>query len=111
MAPSLTDRIAAAGKALLARGRAPEQPLSPRLRAVADLVPSGASVVDVGTDHAWLVVHLLHERRVPGAIAADVNAAPLDGARARIDAHRLGKHVDVRQGDGLAVVSRVRPPN
>ncbi len=61
-------------------------------------------MVDVGTDHAWLVVHLVHTRRVPRAIASDANAAPLDGARGRIAAHRLDKHVDVRRGDGLATV-------
>jgi tRNA (adenine22-N1)-methyltransferase len=101
---ALTDRIAAASKALLGRGRAPEQPLSPRLRAVADRVPEGATLLDVGTDHAWLVVHLLHERRVPRAIAADRKAAPLAGAAARLDAHRLGKVSETRLGDGLSVV-------
>jgi tRNA (adenine22-N1)-methyltransferase len=102
---SLVDRISAASKALLGRGKAPEQRLSPRLRAVADRVPEGAPVVDVGTDHAWLLVHLLHERRVPRAIAADINAPPLAGAAARLRAHRLDAVSETRRGDGLAVVS------
>lgn len=101
---SLGDRIVAASKALLGRGRAPGQPLSPRLRAVADRVPSGASLLDVGTDHAWLVVHLLHERRVPTAVAADQKEAPLAGARARLAEHRLEKVAETRLGDGLSVV-------
>lgn len=101
---ALTDRIAAASRAFLGRGRAPGQALSPRLRAVADRVPSGAPMLDVGTDHAWLVVHLLHERRVPRAIAADLRDAPLAGARARLAEHRLEKVSETRLGDGLAVV-------
>lgn len=102
---SLVDRISAASRSLLGRGKAPEQPLSARLRAVADRVPAGAPLVDVGTDHAWLPVHLLHERRVPRVIAADINAPPLAGASERIRAHRLEAACETRQGDGLAVVS------
>lgn len=104
MSPSLTDRLAAATQGLLGRGRAPDQPLSPRLQAVFEMVPSGAVVLDVGTDHGWLPVHLVHHRRAARAIAADVNAPPLDGARARIEAHRLGKRIETRKGDGLSVV-------
>lgn len=102
---SLVDRISAASKALLGRGKPLDQPLPARLRAVADRVPAGAPLVDVGTDHAWLLVHLLHERRIPWAVAADINAPPLAGAAARLRAHRLDGVSETRQGDGLAVVA------
>ncbi|MEC7949200.1 MAG: class I SAM-dependent methyltransferase [Myxococcota bacterium] len=101
---SFGARIAAASRALLRRGKAPGQPLSARLRAVADRVPVGARVLDVGTDHAWLVVHLLHERRTPFAIAADSKQAPLAGAADRLHAHRLQGVSETRLGNGLSVV-------
>ena len=51
--------------------------LSPRLRTAADLVPTGARLVDVGTDHAYLPAALLLEGKIPFAIAADLRQGPL----------------------------------
>ena len=101
---SLTERIVAAGRALTRPGRPPEQPLSLRLTAVAKLVPADSVVVDVGTDHAWLPIHLVHERTATRAIAADLREAPLSGARERVALHRLESRIELRQGDGLTVV-------
>ena len=39
--------------------------LSPRLRLAADLVPQGARLADVGTDHAYLPACLLLEGKIP----------------------------------------------
>ena len=55
--------------------------LTPRLRAIADQVPQGARLVDVGTDHGYLPVWLLLNRRIGRAIASDLRAGPLDRAR------------------------------
>lgn len=102
---SLTERIVEAGRALTRRGRAPEQPLSARLTAVGALVPAGATVADIGTDHGWLPIHLVHTRAVVRAIAADRRTGPLDGARARVAHHRLTDRIDLRLGDGLSVLA------
>lgn len=101
---SITERIVAAGRALTRPGRTPEQPLSPRLQAVAELVPQGARVADIGTDHAWLPIHLVHTRGARRAIAADLRQQPLDGARARIAAHKLTDRIETRLGSGLTVL-------
>lgn len=101
---SITERIVAAGRALTRPGRPPEQPLSPRLQAVADLVPQGARVADIGTDHGWLPIHLVHTRGARSAIAADLRQQPLDGARARIAAHKLTDRIETRLGSGLTVL-------
>lgn len=55
--------------------------LSPRLRLAADLVPEGARLADVGTDHAYLPACLLMEGKIPSAIAADLREGPLSRAR------------------------------
>ena len=55
--------------------------LPPRLAAVAALVPPGARLVDVGTDHGYLPLLLLEEGRVLSAIATDIAPGPLGRAR------------------------------
>lgn len=51
--------------------------LSPRLAAIAALVPQGARLADVGTDHAYLPVRLLLDGGIASAVATDVNEGPL----------------------------------
>ena len=51
--------------------------LTPRLRTAADLVPAGARLADIGTDHAYLPAALLLEGKIPYAIAADLRHGPL----------------------------------
>ena len=46
--------------------RRPE--LSPRLRMVGELVPAGARLADVGTDHAYLPAVLILEEKIPRAV-------------------------------------------
>ena len=78
--------------------------LTPRLRLLADWVPPGAHLADVGTDHAYLPVWLRLHGSVVSAIACDLREGPL--ARARETGRTYGADgVDYRLGDGLAVVS------
>lgn len=78
--------------------------LTPRLRLLADWVPPGARIADVGTDHAYLPVWLRLHGRVAFAIACDLREGPL--ARARETGRIWGAEgVDYRLGNGLAVVS------
>ena len=43
--------------------------LTPRLACIAELVPRGARLADVGTDHAYLPAWLLQSGRIDRAIA------------------------------------------
>lgn len=67
-----------------------ELTLTPRLQAVADLVPPGARLADVGTDHGYLPVRLLLDGKIQSAIASDLRAGPL--SRAAETAQRYGIH-------------------
>lgn len=78
--------------------------LTPRLQLLADWVPPGARLADVGTDHAYLPVWLRLHGRVVSAIACDLREGPL--ARARETGRTWGADgIDYRLGNGLAVVS------
>ena len=48
-----------------------------RLRAIAEQVPKGARLADVGTDHAYLPVWLLRNQCISFAIASDLREGPL----------------------------------
>jgi tRNA (adenine22-N1)-methyltransferase len=78
--------------------------MSTRLETIADLVPEGARVADIGTDHARLLPLLLLRRRATFAIGIDRDEGPLLAARrtlARIDPLLLPR-IELRHGDGLA---------
>ena len=55
--------------------------LSQRLQAIADFVPLGSRVADVGTDHGFLPCYLAQTGQAVQAFACDINAQPLALAR------------------------------
>ena len=75
--------------------------LDPRLQAVADFVPQGAKLADIGTDHASLPVYLVQKGRVPFAIAADVNKGPLEHAAKGVEEAGLETQILLRLSNGL----------
>ena len=74
--------------------------LQPRLQLLADMVPEGCRLADVGTDHGYLPVYLLQLRRIRGAVAADIGAEPLAHARRTAEAYGV-EEIDFRLCDGL----------
>lgn len=76
--------------------------LPPRLAAVAELVPEGLPMADIGTDHARLPTWLVASGRVPRAIAVDDKAAPLALARRTVAAAGLEARVACRLAHGCA---------
>ena len=78
--------------------------LDKRLSAVAALVRQGSRLADIGTDHAYLPVHLVQSGVCPSAIASDIGAGPLDAARRTVTENGLTSEIALRLGDGLATV-------
>lgn len=74
--------------------------LQPRLQLLADMVPEGCRLADVGTDHGYLPVYLLQRGRIRGAVAADIGAEPLAHARRTAEAYGV-TGIDFRLCDGL----------
>lgn len=76
--------------------------LSPRLRSVAELVPEGAVLADIGTDHGFLPVYLLQRDLIRRAVAADLRERPLSKARANAEKYGLTDRMRFCLCDGLS---------
>lgn len=79
--------------------------LSKRLKTIASLVPQGARVCDVGTDHGYLAIHLKASGIAQSVIATDIRISPLENARANILKSGV-TGIDTRLCDGLNGVSK-----
>ena len=82
-----------------------ELQLQPRLKLLADLVPQGARLTDVGTDHGYLPVYLLQRGKIQQAIASDVGREPLEHARRTATEYGI-RGIDFRLCDGLSGVAK-----
>lgn len=78
--------------------------LTPRLQAVADKVPPGSRVADIGTDHAYIPVYLLMNRLSAKVIATDSRPGPLQAAEETLQLFNLSQAAELRLGDGLGIL-------
>ncbi len=81
-----------------------EKHLSARLACVASLVPAGARVADIGSDHAYLPAALVLDGKIDFAIAGEVVKGPYENAVHEIKDHQLEGKVIPRLADGLAAI-------
>ena len=79
--------------------------LQPRLQRIAECVPRGARLADIGTDHGYLPVWLLLGGVIDRAIASDINAAPLGHARRTAEEYGVAERIDFRLCAGLDAVA------
>jgi len=75
--------------------------LTPRLKLIASLVPHGATVADIGTDHAYIPVFLINSGVCHCAIAADILDGPLKSAVDTIQLYNSADKVKVVKSDGF----------
>lgn len=68
---------------------------------VADLIPPGLVVADIGTDHAFLPVHLVRQGICARAVASDIEVGPLRNAAKNIKRAGLDETIELRQSDGF----------
>lgn len=72
-----------------------------RLLLASSFVTRGGVAVDVGTDHAYLAVHLVKEGICNRCIACDVAEGPLGAAKKTVEENLLCDKIDVVLSDGL----------
>lgn len=71
---------------------------------IADMVLPNERMADIGSDHALLPCFLVLEGRCPSAIVGELGDGPFQRARQGVERSGLAQRIDVRQGDGLAVL-------
>lgn len=79
--------------------------LTPRLKAIANLVPAADSMADIGTDHAYIPIEVIKSGKVRRAIASDINEGPARMAAEHISGMGLSDVAEVRVGPGLSTLS------
>lgn len=75
--------------------------LSPRLALCAQLARPGKTVVDVGTDHAYLPIWMLLSGRISRAVACDINPGPLRCAALHAQRWGVEDRLELVRSDGL----------
>ncbi|MEX6678616.1 tRNA (adenine(22)-N(1))-methyltransferase TrmK [Pseudomonas sp. W2Oct36] len=81
-----------------------EHTLSRRLERVAALVPAGARLADIGSDHAYLPVALMRRGLITMAVAGEVATTPFSAAQRTVRENGFEAHIRVRLADGLAAI-------
>ena len=66
--------------------------LSNRLRVIAESVPIGSKVADIGTDHAYLPIFLSLNKISSHILACDINQKPLENAKKKHQAIRCREY-------------------
>lgn len=78
--------------------------LSKRLQAIASYLPKGTCFADIGSDHAYLPSYVCLQDPTATAIAGEVNIGPYESALETVRGLLLEQRIQVRLGDGLAVL-------
>lgn len=83
-----------------------ELKLSNRLEMVANEIPNGARLADIGSDHAYLPIYCYLNGIVSFAIAGEVVEGPFQTAKKQVERLGLTRFIEVRKGNGLEVVEK-----
>lgn len=81
-----------------------EHRLSLRLERVAAQVPAGARLADIGSDHGYLPVALMHRGAIQAAVAGEVASTPFHSAQRTVAENGLGERISVRLANGLEAI-------
>lgn len=75
-----------------------------RLQAICSNIKPGATVADIGSDHARLPLYLIENNLSPWVIASELGNGPFIKMQRAINAAGYQERVLVRQGNGLEII-------
>lgn len=75
-----------------------------RIQTIASCIPDQLKVADIGGDHGFLLITLAMQKRLASGIVGEVRQGPYENARRNIEKWGVAHLIDVRLGDGLAVL-------
>lgn len=78
--------------------------LSKRLDLIVNHIKDCDTLVDVGTDHGYIPIHVVKSGICKSAIASDINKDPLDKAKLNAIFEEVDEKIDTRLGGGLSTV-------
>ena len=81
-------------------------PLSNRLLTCCQFIHPGDRVADIGCDHGYLGIHLLHSGIASSVIAADINEGPLQSAVINARKYGVQKQISFYLSDGVRCIPR-----
>ena len=78
--------------------------ITARLECIVQYV-NGNTIADIGTDHAYVAVKLINDKRANKVIASDIRQGPVDSAKRTVRKYNMEDKIDVRLGAGLSTIS------
>ncbi|HHV28547.1 tRNA (adenine(22)-N(1))-methyltransferase [Acetivibrio mesophilus] len=75
--------------------------LKGRLKLIADMTPKCNIACDIGTDHAYVPIYLVMNKKCQRAVACDVRKGPISIANKNILEYGLTQYISTRIGYGL----------
>jgi SAM-dependent methyltransferase len=78
--------------------------ISKRLRYIIDITDNFNVIADIGTDHGYVAVGLLQEKKAHKVISSDISSNSLQKAIDYVKSNYLEDKIDTRVGSGLSVL-------
>ena len=76
--------------------------ITPRLMKIAEMIPNGSRIADVGTDHGFLPIYLLKKNLIDFAVCSDIKKGPLSNAEKNIKKYGFESKTRLCLADGLS---------
>lgn len=80
--------------------------LNQRLKTVSEYI-LGDTLVDIGSDHAYLPIYAVQENIITNAICGEIARGPYDSSVKNVQENKLSDEIIVRLGDGLSILRSV----
>ena len=80
--------------------------ITKRLKAIADLVPRNTSVIDIGTDHAYIPIYLYQKNITTDISASDISSKVLASSLENLKKYNLETKINLIHSDGFASINK-----